>query len=101
MLRGIKDAKTESAVSALTDTCAKKFSKNKGDTTVTTCNLTWNGDRFLPGAPLDRSKFVGIRFKQTADLVFMPEHMEKRLIRQTIEQRISEIRKVCPGITLD
>jgi hypothetical protein len=91
VLRGIKDAKTDGAVTALIDACAKKFPKN----------VTWNGDRFLPGAPVDKSKFTGIRFKQTVDLIFMPEHMDRKLMRKVIEQRITEIRKICPGILLD
>lgn len=101
VLKGIRDANTEGAVSALKDACAAKFLRGKGNATVSECNLTWNGNKFLPGAPLDRAKFIAIRFKQTSDLVYMPEQMDRKLMRQAIEQQIAEIRKICPGISLD
>jgi len=101
VLKGIKDAKTDGAVIALMDACANRFPKNKGGAIVGECNLTWNGEKFLRGAPQDSSKFVAVRFPRTADLVYMPVQMDKKLMRQIIEQRITEIRKVCPGVTLD
>ena len=101
VLRGLKDVSTESAVSLLQDACEKKFPENKGSGLLSDCNLTWNGDRFLPGAPKDRSRYTAVRFSTTANMVFFPTQMDPKLMRTTLLSRRSEVVRICPGIKFD
>jgi hypothetical protein len=101
VLRSLEKAKTESAVELLKDACRKKFPPNKGVGLVSDCNLTWNGERFIAGTPEDVSKFIAVRFSQTTSMIYMPEHMDKKLWRKTIMSHASAIKSICPGINFE
>ncbi len=101
VLKGLKDASTESAVFVLQDACEKKFPDNKGTRLVSDCNLTWNGHIFLPGTPKDKSRYRAITFSTTTSMIFFPEQMDPRLLKEIVLKRKSEVIGICPGIKFD
>lgn len=101
ILKGLENARTNSAAALLKDACEKKFPSSKGAGVVSECNLTWNGDRFMAGSPRDESKFIAIRFSKTPNMIFMPEHMDKKLWRNLIISNKTSIKSICPGINFE
>ena len=63
--------------------------------------VTWNGEKFIAGSPADISKFIAVRFSQTTSMIYMPEHMDKKLWRKVIVSNESTIKSICPGINFE
>jgi len=63
---------------------------------VYSCNVTWNGSAFVAGTPDDKAAFLAVRFPNTADMVFVPNHMN--LTQSFIVARLSQIQAICPNI---
>jgi hypothetical protein len=109
ILDGVKDAKTDAAVSLIHAACKKKFDKSKDNNEevnyVKSCSVVWVGNKFVKGVPADVNDFSKIVTTTSPDSIYMPTRYIDRVpwqdIRKLINSHRNEMLKLCPGMTFD
>lgn len=76
---------------------SKSFpNKAENSLIVYPCNVTWDGNIFVKGIPSEKENFIAVRFPNTTDMVYVPNHMS--LTQNFILERLREIQAICPSI---
>ena len=103
----VKNSKTEQGVTVGVGNC---YTKNKNLNNkepskpevaiVEDCSLTWNGEKFIRGIPLDSTKYLTVGFPNTTTLAYIPLSMSKEIGGKVIESNWAEMKNICPALKI-